>query len=76
MIHYNDLKQSDKNGIHEVLFQMNIIGIGDDDKVEHYYNQLPESIKEDGQHYSFSDTVIQDLIHDWFEKNILSIILI
>lgn len=59
---YKELKESDKNGIHEVLFQMNIIGLEDNDKVEGYYNQLPEPIKKDGIRWGFSDSVVQDSI--------------
>ena len=87
---YKELKESDKNGIHEVLFQMDIIGLdefkfqipanGDytisvtkigHDKVEGYYNQLPEHIKKDGIHWGFSDSVVQDSMCEWFEKNVL-----
>ena len=68
---YKELKESDKKGIHEVLFQMDIIGLEDDDKVEDYYNQLPEHIKKDGIHWGFSDSVVQDSMCEWFEKNVL-----
>ena len=68
---YKELKESDKSGIHKVLFQMDIIGLEDDDKVEKYYNKLPEHIKKDGIHWGFSDSVVQDSMCDWFEKNVL-----
>jgi hypothetical protein len=68
---YKELKESDKSGIHEVLFQMDIIGLEDNDKVEGYYNKLPENIKKDGIHWGFSDSVVQDSMCDWFEKNVL-----
>ena len=68
---YKELKESDKKGIHEVLFQMDIIELEDDDKVEDYYNQLPEHIKKDGIHWGFSDSVVQDSMCEWFEKNVL-----
>ena len=69
-MNYKELKESDKNGIHEVLFQMDIIGLEDNNKVEQYYEKLPEHIKRDGIHWGFSDSVVQDSMYDWFEKNI------
>lgn len=68
---YKELKELDKNGIHEVLFQMDIIGLEDDDKVEGYYNQLPEHIKKDGVRWGFQDSVVRDTMYVWFEKNVL-----
>jgi len=68
---YKELKKSDKSGIHEVLFQMNILELEDDDKVEDYFNKLPEDIKKNGIRYGFNDTVVQDCICEWFENNVL-----
>lgn len=52
-MNYKELKESNKRGIHEVLFQMNIIELEDDDKVEEYYTKLPDNIKMDGVHWGF-----------------------
>lgn len=71
MPRFSNLKDADKSGIHEVLFQMNILELTDDDKVESYYNQLPDEIKKDGMRWGFSDTVVQDSMSEWFEKNVV-----
>lgn len=68
---FSNLKDGDKSGIHEVLFQMDILELGDDDKVEKYYEQLPDEIKKDGMRWGFSDTVVQESMADWFEKNVV-----
>lgn len=68
---FSNLKDSDKSGIHEVLFQMDIIELDDDDKVENYYNQLPDDIKKDGMRWGFQDSVVMDNMSEWFEKNVV-----
>ncbi len=67
---FSNLKDGDKSGIHEVLFQMDIIEL-DDDKVENYYNQLPDDIKKDGMRWGFQDSVVMDNMAKWFEKNVV-----
>lgn len=68
---FSNLSEDDKNGIHEVLFQMDILELEDDDKVEEYYNQLPDDIKKDGVRWGFQDSVVRDNMYVWFEKNVL-----
>ena len=69
-MNYKELKESDKSGIHEVLFQMGFIGLEDEEMVEQYYEMLPKYIKKDGIHLGFSDSVVQDLMPGWFDKNV------
>lgn len=68
---FSNLKDDDKSGIHEVLFQMDILELDDDDKVENYYNQLPDNIKKDGMRWGFQDSVVMDNMAEWFEKNVV-----
>ena len=49
---------------------MNILELTDDDKVEKYYKQLPDSIKMDGMRWGFNDTVIQEYMCEWFGNGI------
>lgn len=67
---FSNLRNCDKIGIHEVLFLMDIIKLEDDDKVENYYNQLPDNIKEDGMRWGFQDTVVMDNMFEWFKNNL------
>ena len=67
---YTKLSISDKKGIHEVLFQGDFLKLDDDDKVESYYDKLPDDIKKDGEEWGFNDSVVMDNMHEWFENNI------
>ena len=49
---------------------MDVIKLEDDDKVENYYNQLPDNIKEDGMRWGFQDTVVMDNMFEWFKNNL------
>lgn len=69
-LEFEKLSRDDKNSIHEVLFQMDILSLEDDDKVKYYYGMLPLDIKKEGFRWSFSDSVVMDKMHDWFEQNI------
>jgi hypothetical protein len=68
---FSNLSEDDRNGIHEVLFQMDILELEDDDKVEGYYNQLPDDIKKEGVRWGFQDSVVRDTMYVWFEKNVV-----
>ena len=68
---FSNLSEDDRKGIHEVLFQMDILELEDDDKVEEYYNQLPNDIKKDGVRWEFQDSVVRDTMCVWFEKNVV-----
>jgi hypothetical protein len=68
---FSNLSEDDRKGIHEVLFQMDILELEDDDKVEEYYNQLPNDIKKDGVRWGFQDSVVRDTMCVWFEKNVV-----
>jgi len=68
---FSNLSEDDRSGIHEVLFQMDILELEDDDKVEFYYNQLPDDIKKDGVRWGFQDSVVRDNMCVWFEKNVV-----
>jgi len=67
--YFSNLKDDDKSGIHEVLYQLDILKLVDDDKVEKYYEQLPYEIKKDGMRWGFSDSVVQNNMANWFENN-------
>lgn len=69
-LEFEKLSKDDKNSIHEVLFQMDILSLEDDDKVKYYYGILPLDIKKEGVRWGFSDSVVMDKIHDFFEQNI------
>lgn len=69
MINWIDLTKENKDAIHEVLFQMNILSLDNEVDVESYYNLLPSGIKLDGNRWGFSDSVVMDNMHEWFEKN-------
>jgi hypothetical protein len=68
---FSNLSEDHRKGIHEVLFQMDILELEDDDKVEEYYNQLPNDIKKDGVRWGFQDSVVRDTMCVWFEKNVV-----
>ena len=68
---FSNLEDGDKSGIHEVLFQMDILELTDDDKVENYYEQLPDEIKKDGMRWGFIDSVVQDSMGEWFKNNVV-----
>ena len=70
MMYFKDLSKPITSGIHETLFHLDIIDLGENDKVENYYNQLPEEIKKYGLRWGFNDTAVQDSMHEWFEENI------
>jgi hypothetical protein len=61
------LSKEDKDAIHDTLFQLDIIGINDDNKVEVYYNLLPKLIIEKGLEFGFSDTEVKDKMHEFFK---------
>lgn len=50
---------------------MDILELNEDDKVETYYDQLPDEIKKDGMRWGFSDTIVQENMAEWFEKNVV-----
>ena len=68
---FSNLKDSDKSGIHETLFQMDILELDEDEKVEGYYNQLPEDIKKEGMRWGFQDSVVMDNMCEWFQNNLI-----
>ena len=67
-----DLSNDEKSYVHEVLFQMDILDLEEEDKVEKYYNMLPENIKRNGAIWGLSDSVVRDDMHEWFENNVLN----
>jgi len=68
-VKFADLEKSDKDAIHDVLFQLDIIELKDDDKVEEFFNFLPKNIKAEGQHWGFCDTVVGDNMYVYFKNN-------
>lgn len=68
---YKELEDYDKDSIHEILFQMGIVSLEDYDKIESFYEKLPEHIKKEGIHWGFSDSVVRDMMCVWFHENIL-----
>ena len=68
MIKFNELKKSCKSGIHEILFQLDILDLNEDDKVESYFDKLPIDIKLDGERWGFNDSVVQGDMHVFFES--------
>lgn len=70
MLNFSNLSKDNKDGIHEVLFQIGILNLNDDNKVEKYYNKLPDKIKKEGVNYGFNDTVVQEMMSEWFKNNI------
>lgn len=67
---FSKLSSDDKSGIHEILFQMGILELDDDNRVEEYYNKLSNEIKIDGIRWGFQDTVVGDSMVEWFENNL------
>lgn len=67
---FSKLSSDDKLGIHETLFQMDILKLDDDDKIEEYYDKLPNEIISDGIRWGFQDSVVMDNMAEWFENNL------
>lgn len=68
-VSYNQLGTDDRLAIHEVLFQLDILGFEDDDKVEPFYNKLPENIIKNGIHYGFDDSFVRSEMYKFFDEN-------
>lgn len=68
-VSYNQLNRDDKIAIHGVLFQLDILEYGDNDKVEPFYNKLPENIIKNGIHYGFDDFFVTSEMYKFFDEN-------
>ena len=71
MVVFQILKIAIKVEYMKTLFQMDILELDEDEKVEGYYNQLPEDIKKEGMRWGFQDSVVMDNMCEWFQNNLI-----
>ena len=71
---FKKLEKSEKDAIHDVLFNLDIIELDQEDQVKKYFKMLPEDIIADGKHWGFSDSVVRDNMYVFFKENVSNII--